>query len=99
MSVSVILKRNVSLFRIFLGSLLGGVTIFTLFVSISGLWLLLLKLFNLYVYFFIELVTSSFIVKLSLQANLIHLKIRSGSSFNLISASPTQFIILYLYHL
>ena len=45
MSVSVILKRNVSLFRIFLGSLLGGVTIFTLFVSISGLWLLLLKLF------------------------------------------------------
>ena len=44
MSVSVILTRNAKLLRLFLGSLLGGVSTLILFVNISNLFLFILKI-------------------------------------------------------
>ncbi len=44
MSVSVILTRNAKLLRIFLGSLLGGVSTLILFVNISNFFLFVLKI-------------------------------------------------------
>ena len=44
LSVSIILRRNVSIKRIILGALFGGISIFTLFVKINSLELFLLKL-------------------------------------------------------
>ena len=43
-SVSVLLKRNVKLKRIILGSLFGGITIFILFIRLNGFELLIYKL-------------------------------------------------------
>lgn len=54
MSVSVVLTRNVSLKRIFLGSIIGGGSTFILFFSISSIILFLIKLF---LGFFMVLVT------------------------------------------
>ena len=45
MSVSVILTRNVKIKRILLGSLMGGVSTFILFISLSSVLLFLIKLF------------------------------------------------------
>lgn len=44
LSVSILLKRIVSLKRIFIASLIGSLSIITLFVSMDGIFLLLLKL-------------------------------------------------------
>lgn len=44
LSVSILLKRIVSLKRIFIASLIGSLSIITLFVSLDGIFLLLLKL-------------------------------------------------------
>ncbi len=43
LSVSIILKRNVSFKRIILGSLIGGISIFSLFIRISSITLFILK--------------------------------------------------------
>ena len=44
MSISVLLKRNVTVKRLILGSIVGGITIFILFVNISSLELFILKI-------------------------------------------------------
>lgn len=44
-SVSLILKRNAKLIRILLGALVGGVSILSLFISVSSLTLFLIKIF------------------------------------------------------
>lgn len=44
-SVSMILKRNVSLKRVFLGALIGGVSILSLFINFNSLTLFLFKVF------------------------------------------------------
>lgn len=42
--INIILKRNTSLFRLLLGSLFGGLTIFILFISINGLLYFIIKI-------------------------------------------------------
>lgn len=44
LSVKIILRRNVKLKRIFLGSLIGGLSIFTLFLKINSIELFLIKI-------------------------------------------------------
>lgn len=44
MSVSVVLVRNTSIKKIFLGSLIGGVSTLILFISINSFWLFIFKL-------------------------------------------------------
>ena len=44
LTVSIILKRNVKIYRIILGTLVGSVTIITLFVRLSNLSLIIFKL-------------------------------------------------------
>lgn len=43
-SVSILLKRNIGIFKIILGSLIGMISIITLFINLSNLTLLLLKI-------------------------------------------------------
>lgn len=43
-SVSILLKRNIGIFKIILGSFIGMISIITLFISLSNLTLLLLKI-------------------------------------------------------
>lgn len=44
LSVSIILRRNIKMKRILLGSLIGGISIFTLFIKLNNLELFLFKL-------------------------------------------------------
>ena len=44
LSVSLILKRNIKIYKIILGSLVGGISIFFLFLSITSLTLFFLKI-------------------------------------------------------
>ena len=44
LAVSVILKRNVKIYRIFLGALTGGISLIFLFISINNLTLFLFKI-------------------------------------------------------
>lgn len=43
MTVSIILKRNISIFRIILGALLGALSIFILFININSIELFIIK--------------------------------------------------------
>ena len=44
LTVNIILKRNISIFRILIGSIIGGISIFLLFIKLNSITLFLFKL-------------------------------------------------------